>query len=123
LVCGEDQYVGMRRYADNSQSIVAYLRASPRDRAAAHQVLKEKQTSGVRYVDDLAIASLKFGEMLAQVGVWLPWLIGMIIDRQQSWHGVVASTVPLVMLSVITPMAMRRRIARLRRLLSKEERK
>jgi hypothetical protein len=113
----------MRRYADNSQSIVAYLRGSPRDRAAAHRVLAKKQTSGVRYVDDLAIASLKFGEILAQVGVWLLWLFGMIIDRQQSWHGVVSSTVPLVMSSVITPMAMRRRIARLRRHLSKEERK
>jgi hypothetical protein len=113
----------MRRYADDSQSIVAYLRASPRDRAAAHQVLSKKQTSGVRYVDDLAIASLKLGLISALAGVWLMWLVGMIIDRQQYWHGVVASIIPLIMYSVITPMAFRRRIARLQRLLSKEERK
>jgi hypothetical protein len=113
----------MRRYAESSQSIVAYLRASPRDRAAAYWVLKEKQTSGLRYVDDLAIAAVKFQVIVGLVVYLLLWLVGMIIDWQQSWHGVVASTASLVTFSVIFPMASRRKIARMRCLLSKEERK
>jgi uncharacterized integral membrane protein len=113
----------MRRYADSSQSIVGYLRASPRDRAAAHQVLTKKQTSGVRYVDDLAIAAVKFQVIVGLVVFWLLWLLGMIIDWQQSWHVVLVLTVSLVTFSVIMLTASRRRIARLRRLLSKEERK